>query len=85
MTQLTLRTIARLEAVIQLREQLLDKFESIRMGLPEGNWKIPMYESLMDAYTESMTAITEVLDVLGWDWETAPNGDVQLIVKEEEQ
>lgn len=83
MTELTMETVARLEAVIETREKLLDKFESIRMGLPEGNWKIPVYESLMDAYTEAMTAITEVMDVLGWDWETDPDGDVQLIVKEE--
>ena len=82
MTMLTHETIARLETVIQTREKLLEKFESIREGLPEGNWKIPMYESLIDAYTESMTAITEVMDVLGWDWETSPDGDVQLIIKD---
>ena len=85
MTQLDPGTIGRLEAIIQIREKCIDKFESVILGLPEDHWKHPMYESLMDAYTESICAIDEVLRALGWDWESDPEGNVKLIERSEEE
>lgn len=83
-TELTPGTIGRIEAIIDIRESVLSSFESAAEKLPEDHWKAPMYNSLIDAYTESMKAIDEILEVLGWDWKTDDDGTVRLISKEDD-
>lgn len=83
-TELTPGTIGRIEAIIDLRESVLSSFESAAEKLPEDHWKAPMYNSLIDAYTESMKAIDEILGVLGWDWETGADGIVRLVERSED-
>ena len=80
-TELTPGTIGRIEAIIHIRESVLNSFESEADSLPEEHWKKPMYESLIDAYTESINAIDEILAALGWDWETDADGFVRLMEK----
>lgn len=83
-TELAPGTIGRLEAIIHIRESVLEKFEAEQERLPVGHWKIPMYESLIDSYTESMIAIDEILQALGWDWEQRPDGFIRLIKRDED-
>lgn len=83
-TELTPGTIGKIEAIIHIRESVLEKFEAEQKRLPEDHWKAPMYNSLIDAYTESMCAIDEILAALGWDWETDADGFVRLVERSEE-
>lgn len=83
-TELTPATIGKIEAIIHIRESVLEKFEAKQERLPEDHWKALMYNSLVDAYTESMTAIDEILEALGWDWETEADGFVRLVERSEE-
>lgn len=82
-TELTPGTIGKIEAIIHIRESVLSSFESAAEKLPEDHWKTPMYEALIDSYTESMTAIDEILEALGWDWETEADGFVRLVERRE--
>ena len=83
-TELTPGTIAKIETIIYVRESVLSNFESIAETLPEDHWKTPMYEALIDSYTESINSIDEILTALGWDWETEADGSVRLIERSEE-
>lgn len=83
-TELAPGTIGKIEAIIHIRESVLEKFEAEQERLPEDHWKAPMYNSLIDAYTESMSAIDEILTALGWDWKTDDDGTVRLISKEDD-
>ena len=83
-TELTPATIGKIEAIIHIRESDLAKFEAEQERLPADHWKLPMYNSLIDAYTESMTAIDEILEALGWDWETEADGFVRLVERRED-
>lgn len=83
-TELTPGTIGKIEAIIHIRENVLAKFEAEWERLPEDHWKLPMYNSLIDAYTESMTAIDEILEALGWDWETEADGFIRLVERRED-
>lgn len=80
-TELTPYTIGMIEGIIQYRVRVLNRFESEAERIPEDHWKAPMYESLIDAYTESMSAIDEILRALGWDWEEADG--IRLIERSE--
>ena len=81
-TELTQGTIGRIEAIIHIRESVLEKFIAEAERLPKDHWMLPMYNSLIDSYTESMTAIDGILEALGWDWETEADGFVRLIERE---
>lgn len=83
-TELTPATIGKIEAIIHIRESVLEKFEAEKKRMPEDHWKRPMYNSLVDSYMESMTAIAEILGALGWDWETEADGFVRLVERSEE-
>ena len=74
----------RLVTIIKIREGTLENLEAACERLPEDHWKRQMYESLIDSYIESISAIDEVLDALDLDWETDPEGNVRLIERSEE-